>query len=179
MSGRVFAVSRASGNVFSKPVQDRITLVEGLGVAGDAHSGRTVQHLYLRKKDPAVPNLRQVHLVQAELFDDLKQKGFEIGPGDIGENITTQGIDLPALPTGACLRIGKTCIEITGLRTPCGQLDSFQKGLTEAVTDKNADRKAYLRSAVMGIVVRGGDIKAGDAISTELPTVPHRSLQPV
>jgi MOSC domain-containing protein YiiM len=179
MTGRVFAVSRASGNVFSKPVQDRITLIEGLGVEGDAHSGVTVQHLYLKKKDPTVPNLRQVHLVQAELFDDLKQKGFEIGPGEIGENIATTGIDLPALPEGTRLQIGGAVIEVTGIRNPCGQLDSFQKGLTKAVTAKNADRKAYLRSAVMGIVVRGGGVKAGDAISIELPAEPHCALQPV
>ena len=138
-----------------------------------------MQHLYLKKKYPALPNLRQVHLVQAELFEELKQKGFGVGPGDIGENITTEGIDLPALPTGARLRIGKACIEITGLRTPCGQLDNFRKGLTKAVTGKNADRKAYLRSAVMGIVVTGGDIGPGDAISVEMPEERHRALQPV
>jgi MOSC domain-containing protein YiiM len=179
MSGHVIAVSRSAGNNFSKPVEDSITLVEGLGVADDAHNGKLVQHLYLQKKDPTVPNLRQVHLVQAELFDDLAQKGFEVGPGEIGENITTQDIDLPALPVGARLMIGDACIEVTGLRTPCGQIDGFQKGLTKAVTDKNVDRKAYLRSAVMGIVVRGGDICPGDAISVKLPEQPHRALQPV
>lgn len=179
MTARVFAVSRASGNVFSKPVQDRITLVEGLGVEGDAHNGVTVQHLYLKKKDPTVPNLRQVHLVQAELFEELRTQGYDIGPGNIGENITTQGIDLPALPEGTRLQIGGAVIEITGLRKPCGQLDNFRKGLTKAVTDKNADRKAYLRSAVMGIVVRGGDVVSGDAISVELPAEPHCALQPV
>jgi MOSC domain-containing protein YiiM len=179
MSGHVIAVSRSARNSFSKPVENSITLVEGLGVADDAHNGELVQHLYLKKKDPTVPNLRQVHLVQTELFDDLSQKGFAVGPGDIGENITTREIDLPALPMGTRLMIGGACIEITGLRTPCGQIDGFQKGLTKAVTDKNADGKAFLRSAVMGVVVIGGEIGPGDAISVVLPEQPHRALQPV
>lgn len=179
MPGKVVAVSRGTGNNFSKPVQDRITLVEELGVEGDAHSGKTVQHLYLKKKDPAVPNLRQVHLVQAELFANLAENGYRVGPGDIGENITTEDIDLPGLPAGTQLQIGDARIEITGLRTPCGQIDGFQKGLTKAVTDKNADGKAYLRFAVMGIVATGGEIKPGDLISVFLPPLPHQSLQPV
>lgn len=179
MTGNVVAVSQGAGNDFSKPVRDSITLVAGLGVADDAHSGVLVQHLYLQKKDPTVPNLRQVHLIQAELFEDLAQRGFEVGPGEIGENITTQDIDLPALPAGTRLTIGECCIEITGLRTPCGQIDGFQKGLTKAVTDKNADGKPFLRSGVMGVVVTGGDIGPGDAISVELPDQPHRALQPV
>ena len=176
MSGQVVAVSCAAGNVFSKPPQAGISLVAGLGVEGDAHKGKTVQHLYLQRKDSTAPNLRQVHLVQSELFDELRQQGFEIGPGNIGENITTRGIDLPA---GARLRIGAACIEITGLRNPCGQLDNFRKGLTKAVTGKNANGKAYLLSAVMGIVVTGGDIGSGDAIAVEMPEQPYNALQPV
>lgn len=179
MQGSVVAVSRGAGNDFSKPTQDSITLVAGLGVDGDAHSGKSVQHLYLMKKDPTVPNLRQVHLVQAELFENLVEKGYRIGPGDIGENVTTRDIDLPGLPAGARLNIGDTCIEITGLRTPCGQIDGFQKGLTKAVTEKNADGRAYLRFGIMGVVVTGGQISPGDAIAVSLPPLPHQSLQPV
>lgn len=172
-------MSCGTRNEFSKPAQDSITLIEGLGVEGDVHSGKLVQHLYLKKKDPTVPNLRQVHLVQAELFEDLADRGYEVGPGDIGENITTKGIGLPELPAGTQLRIGEARIEITGLRTPCGQIDGFSKGLTRAVTDKNGDGNAYLRFGVMGIVLDGGELRPGDEISVDLPSPPHTSLQPV
>lgn len=179
MPGKVVAVSRGAKNDFSKPEQTSITLIAGLGVDGDAHAGKTVQHLYLKKKNPDVPNLRQVHLVQAELFGDLAGRGYKIGPGNIGENITTEGIALPELPVGTELRIGDTRIGITGLRTPCGQIDGFRKGLTKAVTEKNADGRAYLRFGVMGVVIAGGQIKPGDEISVELPPLPHTRLQPV
>lgn len=179
MPTTVVAVSRGAGNNFSKTLQDSIRLVEGLGVEGDAHSGELVQHLYLKKKDPTAPNLRQVHLIQAELFEYLSERGYAVGPGQIGENITTAGIDLTELPSGTRLRIGAAQIELTGLRTPCGQIDGFQKGLTKAVTDKNADGKAHLRFGVMGIILQGGEIWPGDEIIVDLPPVPHQTLQPV
>jgi len=179
MSAQVIAVSSDAKNNFSKINQPSIRLIEGLGVDGDAHYGKTVQHIYLVKKDPTAPNLRQVHLMHAELFDELADQGFEILPGDIGENITTRGIDLLGLPTGARLTISDTVIEVTGLRMPCKQLDDFQKGLTKAVLDKDADGHLIIKSGVMGIVVKGGEIRAGDEIVIKLPTQPHRSLSPV
>ena len=179
MPSKVVAVSSGAANNFSKPVRDSITLIEGLGVRDDAHSGELVQHLYLQKKDPTAPNLRQVHLVQAELFADLADRGYVLGPGEIGENVTTEGIGLTQLPRGTELRIGAVRIELTGLRTPCAQIDGFQKGLTKAVTEKNADGKAHLRFGVMGIVLEGGEIRPGDEISVDLPEPPHQSLQPV
>jgi MOSC domain-containing protein YiiM len=179
MSGQIVAVGCAAGNVFKKPVREAITLVEGLGVEGDAHNGVTVQHLFLKKKDASAPNLRQVHLIQSELFDYLGGSGFNIGPGDLGENITTSGISLTDLPAGTRLHVGQACIELTGLRNPCKQIDGFQRGLTKAVTAKNADGRAHLKFGVMGVVLAGGEIKSGDAISVALPESPHRLLQPV
>lgn len=170
------AVSVTSDYVFSKPNSDCIRLLEGLGVEGDAHQGRTVQHRYLAKKDPTAPNLRQVHLIHEELFSELSEAGFIIGAGQIGENITTRGIDLLNLPTGARLIIADACIEITGLRTPCKQLDAFQAGLTKAVIDRDVDGKPVFKSGVMGIVVRGGEIRPGDQISVELPAGPQTPL---
>lgn len=179
MSAQVIAVSSDAENNFSKINQPSIHLIEGLGVDGDAHNGKTVQHIYLVKKDPTAPNLRQVHLMHAELFDELTNQGFNIQPGDIGENITTRGIDLLDLPTGTRLAISETIIEVTGLRMPCKQLDDFQKGLTKAVLDKDADGNLIIKSGIMGTVVKGGDIQAGDEIVIQLPALPHHRLIPV
>jgi MOSC domain-containing protein YiiM len=176
MSGKVVAVCRAAQNGFSKPPCDRIDLVEGLGVDGDAHSGTTVQHLYLKKKDPTVANKRQVHLMHAELFDELEGKGFTVGPGDIGENITTRGIDLLALPCGTRLTIGETCIELTGIRTPCVQIDAFRKGLLKALVDTDEGGNKILKSGVMGIVLQSGAVRPGDTVAVALPAGPHQPL---
>lgn len=152
----------------------------GLGVEGDAHSGVTVKHRSRVKRDPSQPNLRQVHLVHAELFDELREKGFAVTPGDIGENVTTRGIDLLALPTGARLRLGDAAtVEVTGLRNPCVQLDGFQKGLMAATLDKDANGNLVRKAGVMSVVLVGGEVRPGDPITVELPPAPHQSLQPV
>ena len=176
----VTAVSQSRGHNFSKPNVLSIRLVAGLGVEGDAHAGVTVKHRSRVRKDPTQPNLRQVHLVHAELFDELRDKGFAVVPGDIGENVTTRGIDLLALPTGTKLRLGATAtVEITGLRNPCVQLDTFQKGLMAATLDKDSDGNLVRKAGVMGVVLAGGEVRPGDAIAVELPEGPHRALQPV
>jgi MOSC domain-containing protein YiiM len=178
--GIVTAVSLNPGHHFSKPNVLSIRLLEGLGVDGDAHAGKTVKHRSRVRRDPSQPNLRQVHLVHSELFDELQAKGFTVTPGDIGENVTTRGIDLLALPTGTRLRLGEVAtVEITGLRNPCVQLDTFQKGLMAATLDKDADGNLIRKAGVMGIVLVGGEIRPGDAIAIELPVGAHRPLQPV
>lgn len=176
MSGKIVAVCRDAENGFSKPRQDKINLIEGIGVEGDAHSGKTIQHLYLKKKDAAAPNNRQVHLMHAELFDELEPIGFVVRPGDMGENITTRGIDLLALPIGTHLTMGEASIELTGIRNPCFQIDNFQKGLLKALIDKDDEGKPVFKSGVMGIVLRGGAVKPGDEISIDLPSDPHQPL---
>lgn len=176
----VLAVASDSGHNFSKPVKDTITLLEGLGVEGDAHMGKTVQHLSRIAKDPTLPNLRQVHLLHAELLNDLGEQGFDVSPGQIGENITTQGVPLLDLPTGTHLAIGETAIvEITGLRNPCRQLNGLHPGLMNAVLSKDAEGNLIRLSGVMGIVVAGGVIKAGDEITVAYPPEPHAPLLPV
>jgi len=176
----VTAVSLSRGHHFSKPNALSIRLLAGLGVDGDAHAGVTVKHRSRVRRDPSQPNLRQVHLVHAELFDELREKGFVVVPGDIGENVTTRGIDLLALPTGTKLRLGDSAtVEITGLRNPCVQLDTFQKGLMAATLDKDSDGNLVRKAGVMGVVLEGGEVRPGDAIAVELPASPHRPLQPV
>jgi MOSC domain-containing protein YiiM len=163
-----------------KPGRDSITLLEGLGVEGDAHLGETVQHLSRIRRDPTQPNLRQVHLVHAELHDELRDRGFELEPGQMGENVTTRGVDLLALPVGTRLRLGDTAlIEITGLRNPCKQLNGIQDGLMAATLDRDADGELIRKAGVMAIVVTGGEVRPGDPIATELPAEPHRALEPV
>jgi MOSC domain-containing protein YiiM len=163
-----------------KPGRDSITLLEGLGVEGDAHLGETVQHLSRIRRDPTQPNLRQVHLVHAELHDELRDRGFELEPGQMGENVTTRGVDLLALPVGTRLRLGDTAlIEITGLRNPCKQLNGIQDGLMAATLDRDAAGELIRKAGVMAIVVTGGEVRPGDPIATELPAEPHRALEPV
>ena len=174
----VVAVSRARGHRFSKPNEMSIRLLEGLGVEGDAHLGVTVQHSYHVRKNTHAPNLRQVHLIHAELFDELALAGFDVKPGEIGENVTTRGVALLDLPTGARLRIGAAVIEVTGLRSPCSQIDKFQPGLMERLIDRSGPQ-ARMKSGVMGVVIAGGDIAPGDAIDVELPPQPHRPLEKV
>lgn len=176
---RVIAVCASARHDFSKSPQIAIRLVEGLGIEGDAHAGTTVQHIYDKRRYPTRPNLRQVHLVQTELFDELATGGFEIRPGDLGENISTRGIDLLNLPRGTLLRIGPDAVvEVTGLRSPCVQIDRFEPGLLAAVRER-VDGKLVGRTGVMGIVRTGGDIAAGDSIEVRLPPTPHDRLEPV
>ena len=178
--GIVTAVSLNPGHHFSKPNVLSIRLLEGLGVDGDAHAGTTVKHRSRVRRDPTQPNLRQVHLVHSELFDELRAKGFTVTPGDIGENVTTRGIDLLALPAGTRLRLGEAAtVEITGLRNPCVQLDTFQKGLMAATLDKDADGNLIRKAGIMGVVLVGGEVRPGDAITIDLPAGPHQPLQPV
>lgn len=180
MTAVVLAVHRSAGHSFSKYAEDAIVLVEGLGVEGDAHAGATVKHRSRVKRDPAAPNLRQVHLLHAELFDELVAQGFAVFPGDLGENITTRGVDLLALPAGTRLRIGDSAeVVITGLRNPCSQIDRFQAGLTAAVLDRDASGAIVRKTGVMAVVSRGGSIRPGDSIVVQLPPVPHHALQPV
>jgi MOSC domain-containing protein YiiM len=180
MNGIVTAVSRSPRHNFSKVTEMSIRLLAGLGVEGDAHMGETVKHRSRVRVDPTQPNLRQVHLVHAELHDELKAAGFNVHPGDIGENITTSGIDLLGLPTGTVLRIGETAVvRITGLRNPCTQLDGFRQGLTAAVLDRDAEGRVVSKAGVMSVVLQGGEVVPGDTILVALPPEPHLPLAPV
>lgn len=178
--GRVIAVARAGTHRFSKEVVEAITILDGLGVEGDAHAGVTVKHRSRVRADPTQPNLRQVHLIHAELFDAVAAKGFALQPGDLGENITTRGIDLLALPRGTVLAIGDTVrLEVTGLRNPCAQIERFRPGLLAEVLEKRPDGTLMRKSGIMSIVLSGGTVRAGDAIRAHLPPLPHAALERV
>jgi MOSC domain-containing protein YiiM len=180
MDGTIEAVSRSDGHTFGKTNRDAIRLLAGLGVEGDAHLGVTVKHRSRVARDPTQPNLRQVHLVHAELHDELGAAGFVVKAGEMGENVTTRGIDLLALPVGARLHLGGAAVvEVTGLRNPCVQLDRFQPGLMAAVLDRDEHGGLIRKAGVMGIVVAGGDLRPGDSVRVELPPGPHRPLEPV
>ena len=180
MSAIVAAVSRSQTYTFSKPNAESITLLAGLGVEGDVHSGVTVKHRSRMQRDPTQPNLRQVHLIHAELLDDVRAKGHDVSPGRLGENVTTRGIDLLGLPTGTLLRLGADAvIEVTGLRNPCLQIDGFSDGLLKEVLGKDADGHVVRKGGVMSVVIIGGIVRPDDPIAVELPDGPHRPLQPV
>ena len=176
----VVAVHRDPRHRFTKPAAQAITLRAGLGVEGDAHFGATVQHRSRVRRDPSAPNLRQVHLLAAELLETLVAQGFAVAPGSVGENITTRGIDLLGLPTGTQLRLGaEAVVEVTGLRNPCVQLDRFQDGLQRAVLDRDEAGALIRRAGVMAIVVHDGVVRAGDPIEVSRPDGPQRPLEPV
>ena len=178
--GSVVAVHASGLHSFSKFAEPSIHLTAGLGVDGDAHAGLTVKHRSRVARDAFAPNLRQVHLLHAELFEELMEAGFAVWAGDLGENVTTRGIDLLALPTGTRLHLGDAAVvELTGLRNPCSQLDRFQRGLMAATLGRD-DRGGLVRKAgVMAIVRESGEIREGDPIRVERPAGAHRPLQPV
>ena len=176
----VVAVSRSPRHRFSKDVVDAVHLVEGHGVEGDAHAGATVQHRSRKRWRPHLPNLRQVHLLHEELLDDLRGRGFAVGPGDVGENVLVRGLDLLALPTGTRVHLGASAVvEVTGLRNPCVQLDRFADGLMQAVLRQEDDGSLSRLAGVMGVVVAGGPVEAGDAVRTVAPPGAPVPLRPV
>ena len=180
MDGQVTAVSRSQTHTFSKQPETAIRLLTGLGIEGDAHMGKTVKHRSRVAKDPTQPNLRQVHLMHQELFDEVAVAGYKVVAGDLGENITTQGIDLLGLPTGAKLRVGETAVvEITGLRNPCGQIEAWQKGLLKEVVYKDTAGNLIRKAGIMGIVLADGEVRVGDAIQIEWPPEPYKPLERV
>jgi MOSC domain-containing protein YiiM len=179
MDAVVMAVSRSARHTLAKPNQDGIWLAAGLGVEGDAHQGVTVKHRSRVARDPTQPNLRQVHLIHAELHDELRAGGFTISPGQMGENITTRGVDLLGLPVGARLHLGGAIVEVKGLRNPCAQLDRIQAGLMAATLGRDERGNLVRKAGIMGIVIAGGEVRPGDPIRVELPPQPHFPLAPV
>jgi MOSC domain-containing protein YiiM len=180
MSAVVTAVSVSATHTLSKPTQDSIRLLAGLGVEGDAHLGETVKHRSRVIRDPGQPNLRQVHLIHAELHDELLDRGFSVTPGQMGENITTRGIALLQLSAGTRLRLGnRAVIEVTGLRNPCAQLERIKPGLMAATLNRDARGNLVRKAGIMSVVLLGGEVRAGDPVEVELPAGPHRPLMPV
>lgn len=180
MSPHIEAVHRSSDHSFSKQSVDEVELVAGIGVVGDAHSGARVQHRSRVKADPLQPNLRQVHLIHGELLDDLEAAGHEVRPGDLGENLTTRGIDLLDLPTGTVLRFGgEALLALTGLRNPCGQIEGFQSGLLEHVRNRDPELGTIRRAGAMSVVLQGGTIRPGDPIEIALPPGEPMPMRPI
>ncbi len=178
MDGSVSAVSSNGTYSFTKPNRESIRLIAGLGVEGDVHAGATVKHRFRMKKDPSQPNLRQVHLIHEELFEEVRGAGFEVAAGELGENVTTRGIDLLGLPVGTLLHLGgEAVVEVTGLRNPCTQIDTFQKGLMKQVVGRDAEGRARFKSGIMSVVVAGGLVRAGDLVKVVLPDGPHLPLE--
>ncbi|HKM72099.1 MAG TPA: MOSC domain-containing protein [Stellaceae bacterium] len=180
MAGVVTSVSRSARHTLIKPNEDTIRLLVGLGVEGDAHSGATVKHRSRVARDPNQPNLRQVHLIHAELHDELRERGFAVSAGQMGENVTTRGVDLLGLPTSARLYLGSSAVvEVTGLRNPCAQLDRIRPGLMGATLGRDEYGNLVRKAGIMGVVIAGGEIRPGDAIRIKLPAEPYRPLTPV
>ena len=180
MTARVIAVCVSPRHGFSKAPQLSLRLVAGLGAEGDAHKGAAVKHRHQARKTPDAPNLRQVHLMHSELFGELQAQGFAVAPGDLGENITTCGVDLLGLPQGARLRLGdEAIVEVTGLRSPCVLIDRFQAGLKNALLGRDGEGRVLRKSGIMAIVIAGGEVRAGDALVVETPAGDPKPLEPV
>lgn len=180
MTATVQSVSASPQHSFSKTRQPQLRLLAGFGVQGDAHAGVRVQHLSRVRQNPGQPNLRQVHLIHAELLDELAVKGFTVRPGDLGENVLTRGLEMLALPRGTRLHLGaEAVLEVTGLRNPCAQIEHFQPGLLKAVLDEDEDGNVVRKAGIMGVVLTGGVVAPGDEIRVELPPLPHIKLERV
>ena len=180
MDGVVTAVSRSKTHTLTKPHLGSIRLLAGLGVEGDAHLGQTIKHRSRVARNPSQPNLRQVHLLHTELHDELRAAGFVVSAGQMGENVTTRGIDLLALPTGTRLHLGDTAVvEVTGLRNPCFQLNRIQRGLMKATLARDEQGNLVRKAGIMGIVLTGGEVRPGDPIRIQVPPEPHQPLRPV
>jgi MOSC domain-containing protein YiiM len=180
MGAVVTAVSRSATHTMSKRREDSVKLLAGLGVKGDAHLGETVKHRSRVRRDPTQPNLRQVHLIHAELHDELREAGFTVRAGQMGENVTTRGVDLLGLPAGTRLQLGEAAVvEVTGLRNPCIQLDGIQQGLMAATLSRDEQGNLIRLAGVMSIVLAGGEVRPGDPIRVELPAEPRSPLEPV
>lgn len=179
-AGKVISLARSAGHGFSKAVTDGLVLLKGLGVEGDAHCGTTVKHRSRVAADPSQPNLRQVHLIAQELLEELAEKGFDVPPGGLGENVLTSGIDLLALPRDTILNIGKESqVKVTGLRNPCAQIESFRPGLLRHVVSKAGDGQLIRRAGIMGVVLAGGNVQVGDEVRAVYPPQPHLPLERV
>ena len=179
-NGTVLAVARSPSHSFHKVPATVIRLVAGVGVEGDAHAGVTVKHRSRVRTDPTQPNLRQVHLIPTERFAELAVEGFLVTPGQLGENVTTTGLDLVALPVGTRLRLGPDAVvEVTGLRNPCPQLDAFQSGLMNACLGRDAEGKHVRKAGVMAIVIESGEVRPSDDIDVILPPPPFCPLDRV
>jgi len=180
MTATVVNVSSSESHSFGKQSCESVTLLPGLGILNDAHCGKTVKHRSRVARDPSQPNLRQVHLIHEELFQELSQSGFSVVAAELGENITTRGIALLELPAGTKLHIGSSAVvQLTGLRNPCGQIEQFQKGLQAAVLARAQDGSLIRKAGVMGVVAVGGKVCPGSSITIELPALPYRRLEPV
>jgi len=176
----IVGVARSAEHEFSKAAEPAITLVEGLGVEGDAHAGALVQHLSRKRRDPMVPNLRQVHLIPIEVLEDAAVHGFTVPPGGMGENVTTRGIDLLGLPVGTILQLGpEATVRLTGLRNPCVQIDDYQRGLLKEMLGRDEAGEVVRRAGVMSIVIRGGVVRPGDEVTAVLPAGAPVALEPV
>jgi MOSC domain-containing protein YiiM len=180
LEGTVTAVSSNGVYSFTKPNRESITLLAGLGVEGDVHAGVTVKHRSRMAQDPTQPNLRQVHLIHEELFEEVAEDGFRVAPGELGENVTTRGIDLLGLPVGTLLHLGdEAIVEVTGLRNPCVQIDGFQDGLLKRVVSRDESGRLIRRAGIMGVVRQGGTVHPGATLTAVLPAGPHRPLDRV
>lgn len=181
MTAKIVSVAASATHRFSKTPCASIHLLQGLGVAGDAHAGATVQHLYLKRKHATAPNLSQVHLLASEHLAELAARGFSIQPGELGENVLTSGLDLHTLPYGTELRLGKEAVVLlTGLRTPCSQIDRFCEGLQQQMWGpRDGNGRRSCRAGVMSTVVRSGYVTPGDTIDLVFPQKPHQRLQPL
>ena len=173
----VVAVSKDEYHRFSKVPCTQITLIKGVGVRGDTHSGVTVQHLFAVEQDPRQPNLRQVHLLQQEFLDQARDQGYELTPGDLGENILTDDLDLVGLWQDTLLHIGsQAVVRVSGLRNPCAQIDSFRPGLLQVAVRRDLKGDVVRKAGIMGVVTTGGVVHPGDEIEVEWPAQPHRRL---
>ncbi|GIK02293.1 hypothetical protein Aspvir_006342 [Aspergillus viridinutans] len=181
LTPRILSVSKSSSHSIAKTPVPSITLIPNHGVDGDCHAGQTTQH---RAQAQRTPNLRQVHLVPVETLRELSgrfsaaaagRNAKPLSAGEIGENITTEGVELSTLPLGTELHFlsgeGKeeAIVVLTGVREPGPGMDKCRAGLKNVCVVRDGGRVVRRLAGVMGTVKKGGMLRPGMGIRIVKP----------
>ena len=146
MKGRIVSLNiSAKKGVRKKPIKE-VLLKTNYGIEGDAHASSEWH--------------RQVSLLALESIRKMQDKGLNVNPGDFAENITTEGIDLPALPVGTRMTIGNNIeVEVSQIGKECHTRCAIYYLAGDCVMPKEG---------IFVKVLKGGKVREGDEITVNL-----------
>jgi len=162
--GHVISVCKNSEPGLPKLRTDQIFLIADFGVKGDYHAGKFIRHRWLAKKDPTRLNNRQVLLIDDSILADIGKEGISPKPGELGENITLEGIKLMRQPIGTKFQIGDAVVELTEIRRPCYQLNAIHPNLQNTVMPDKEDESTW-NAGMLATVIKGGTVQSGFPVS--------------
>ena len=145
LKGRIRAVCVSPSKGTEKRPAEKGVLIRDYGIEGDAHAGKW--H-------------RQVSLLSYESVQEFNRQGAEVTDGDFGENLLVEGIDLKKLPVGTLLKAGTVILRLTQIGKECHSNCVIRRRTGDCIMP---------REGVFAEVLEGGEIRAGDEITAELP----------